>query len=135
MKRVYRNQDVWMNLIKECRASSLSDAEWCRQNGINISTFYATVKKFKKAGVGLPVKARRGIDALSVESIGDAQEKPQTYEEPESISLGDIGIADSAETSDKTCAIEIEMGNIKVRVNNGTDPKLLAEMMSVLGKG
>ena len=134
MKRVYRNQNVWLELIKECRASSLSDAEWCRQNGINISTFYATVKKFKKAGVRIPAKASRGINDLSVENRETAHEEPKTDETPKSISFNGIGIMNGAEASDKSCAIEIEMGDIKVRVNNGTDPKLLAEMMSVLGK-
>ena len=34
MKRVYRAKETWTRIIAECRASSLSDAEWCRQNGI-----------------------------------------------------------------------------------------------------
>ena len=41
-------EDRRIELINECRRSGLTDAEWCRQNGINPSTFYMWVSRCRK---------------------------------------------------------------------------------------
>ena len=138
MKRIYRAKETWTNIIAECRASSLSDAEWCRQNGIKISTFYATVKKFKKEGIKIPPKSGRG---------GYFESEKEDIEIPaDAPGTGEIRILkDPANKNswsghgnnyyDNPYAMEIEVGDFKVRVNNDTDPKLLAEMIGVLKNG
>lgn len=35
-----RTDDEWMVIIQECKSSGYSDVEWCRLNGIAVSTFY-----------------------------------------------------------------------------------------------
>ena len=32
-----------IRLINECRQSGMTDADWCRENGIAVSTFYKVV--------------------------------------------------------------------------------------------
>lgn len=38
-----------VEMINECRRSGLSDAEWCRQNGINRGTFVMWVYRCKES--------------------------------------------------------------------------------------
>ena len=42
--------DEQFRLIMECRASGLTDHEWCMQNGIRPGTFYNWVKRLRKNG-------------------------------------------------------------------------------------
>ena len=35
--------------INECRQSGMTDADWCRENGIAVSTFYNWVSRCRKA--------------------------------------------------------------------------------------
>ena len=35
-------------LINECRQSGMTDADWCRENGIAVSTFYNWVSRCRK---------------------------------------------------------------------------------------
>lgn len=35
-----RSDDEWMAMIQKCKSSGYSDVEWCRLNGIPVSTFY-----------------------------------------------------------------------------------------------
>lgn len=35
-----RTDDEWMVMIQTCKASGYSDTEWCRRNGIALSSFY-----------------------------------------------------------------------------------------------
>ncbi|MBO6137518.1 MAG: hypothetical protein J6O71_02805 [Lachnospiraceae bacterium] len=140
MKRVYRGRDKWMDIISECRASDLSDAEWCRQNGIKISTFYATVKKMKKAGIKLPPKGKRILEEHIEPAAGRLSEIDA--EPRQAMPMPEIDVetrvntvkSDTLGNTDKPCDIEIEIGEIKVRINNGADTQLLADVMKVLNK-
>ena len=38
-----------LKLINQCRQSGLTDADWCRENGIAPSTFYNWVSRCRKA--------------------------------------------------------------------------------------
>ena len=37
-----------IRLINECRQSGMTDADWCRENGIAVSTFYNWVSRCRK---------------------------------------------------------------------------------------
>ena len=37
----------WASIITECRQSTLTKLEWCRQNGINIKSFYYWQRKLR----------------------------------------------------------------------------------------
>ena len=143
MKRVYRAKETWTRIIAECRASSLSDAEWCRQNGIKISTFYATVKKFKKEGIEIPAKSGKG-GFIESERALPGESGNSSRASGEAMGAGEIRILQNPVKKDAVdrhsgsyafenpYAMEIEVGDFKVRVNNDTDPRLVAEMIGVL---
>ena len=44
-KQAKRSEQEWMNLIQECRASGLSDKDWCEQHGIPVSSFYNKISE------------------------------------------------------------------------------------------
>ena len=37
-----------LKLINECRYSSMTDIDWCREHGIAVSTFYYWIKQPRK---------------------------------------------------------------------------------------
>ena len=45
MKRTKRTNEEWMDLIRECKCSGLSDQIWLRENHIPASSYY---KKYKE---------------------------------------------------------------------------------------
>ena len=45
-----------IRLINECRQSGMTDADWCRENDIAVSTFYNWVSRCRKAAVYITVK-------------------------------------------------------------------------------
>lgn len=40
MKRIRRTNEDWMNIIRECKCSGLSDQIWLRENHIPASSYY-----------------------------------------------------------------------------------------------
>ena len=48
------NDEHWLNLITQCRASGLTDRQWCIENGIPVSTFYYHVRALRKKACEVP---------------------------------------------------------------------------------
>ncbi len=47
-----------IRLINECRQSGMTDADWCRENDIAVSTFYNWVSRCRKAAAGIRSRHR-----------------------------------------------------------------------------
>ncbi|MCR5796733.1 MAG: hypothetical protein K6G63_02305, partial [Eubacterium sp.] len=60
----YRSSDDWMKLIRECRSSGLTDAEWCRVNSVAISSFYAAIRRLRSNACAVPVPVEKTTDVL-----------------------------------------------------------------------
>ena len=52
-----------MVLIQECRASGLSDKEWCLQHSIPVSTFYNKISSLRKKACAVPASQKDGSHA------------------------------------------------------------------------
>ena len=49
-----RSLDDWMELVTECRQSGLTDAAWCKAQGISPSCFYNAVSRLRKKACQIP---------------------------------------------------------------------------------
>lgn len=49
-----RSLDDWMELVTECRQSGLTDAAWCKSQGISPSCFYNAVSRLRKKACQIP---------------------------------------------------------------------------------
>jgi len=123
--------DEQLKLIQQCRTSGLTDAEWCRQNGIRTSTFYNWISRCRKAA----------CDSVPAPKYGHSEEPapPQDVVPIDIVSDQLPGqqvssVMSSPDTHlDNSHMIEVQMGSIVVRICNGTDPVLLARTLKLLG--
>ena len=53
-KRIKRTDQEWLDLIQECRTSSLTDKEWCEQQHIQRSNFYYHIRRLRKKACEIP---------------------------------------------------------------------------------
>ena len=68
-----------IRLINECRQSGMTDADWCRENGIAVSTFYNWVSRCRKAAAdqipaanyGHPEVPRPKQDVVPIDIVPD----------------------------------------------------------------
>ena len=49
-----RSDEDWYRLIMDCRKSELSDAQFCRLNGIPNSSFCTAIKRLRKKSFSIP---------------------------------------------------------------------------------
>ena len=63
-KKSSRSDEEWLQLIRECRSSGMTDRVWCEEHQIAFSTFYYHVQDLRKKARDLPEPVRKGRDIL-----------------------------------------------------------------------
>ena len=127
----YRTLEEWQSLILECRSSGMTDAEWCRINGIAKNAFYSALKRLRKKAVGLPAPTK-GIpfhdltapvtqDVVKVTPIPDMSPTSSVPKDPV-----------RSELSADTHTIQIHLGSLEISMTNDADPALVAETLKLL---
>ena len=74
----------WAERVRRCRESGLTVSEWCRENGINLKTYYYHLRKLRKEiceQIPVPVMTVPEMNSSVKLKIGDI-----TAEIPEGIS-------------------------------------------------
>ena len=125
-----------LRIIDECRKSGLTGREWCRQQGLCWNTYHTWVSRLKKKGLletaatvpTVVVHEPKLPDIVKVEMTGRHELAP--------VGTTDSDIwQESTETnqSSMNTVMEIEVGRIRIKATNHTDPKLLAEVIRQIG--
>ena len=127
-----RSRDEWLQLINDCRRSGLSDAEWCRQHDICVSTFYNRIAKFRKEAVAIP-KPSYG-HALTESPKQEVVRVNLFPDNPEPAVLP-VQECTAGRNIDNSHTIEIEIRDITIRAGNGASPSLLAQLVCALSGG
>ena len=119
-----------LKLINQCRQSGLTDADWCRENGIAPSTFYNWVSRCRKAAsaqiqepsYGHLESSRPKQEVVPVEIVPEPKPEPVTTS----------AFTQHGLNLDNSHTIEIAMKDLKIRITNGTDPILLSQTLHML---
>lgn len=118
-------------LIMECRASGLTDYQWCIEHDIKPGTFYNWVKRFRQKGTNLPTN---GVDGKPTrqEVVRLDISKPQI---PASVIQLDVLSSCenySNETSTGFPAVDLSLVGAILRIPQQTDPAFLEQLIRIL---
>ena len=117
-----------IRLINECRQSGMTDADWCRENDIAVSTFYNWVSRCRKAAA----------DQIPPPNYGHL-EVPSLKQDVVPIGIVPDHIPEQHTASqmlnshlDNSHTIEVSMKDITVHISNDADPVLLTRIFRLL---
>ena len=105
-----------IRLINECRQSGMTDADWCRENDIAVSTFYNWVSRCRKTAAD----PRPKQDVVPIDIVPDHIPEQHTASQMLNSNL------------DNPHTIEVSMKDITVRISNDADPVLLTRTFRML---
>lgn len=119
--------DEQYRLIMECRASGLTDYEWCLQHDIKPGTFYNWVKRLRQKGCPeLPNAAghhglcRQEVVKIELSSPSKVTDNViPSFQETEQCRISDN-------------SMELSIAGTILRIPNGTDPVLLRQTLHIL---
>ena len=114
-----------IRLINECRQSGMTDAEWCRENGIAVSTFYNWVSRCRKAAAEQIPAPNYGhhADPLPKQDVVPIDIVPDHLPEQHAASQMQQMYLDNSHT------IEVTMKDVIIRISNDADPVLLTRTL------
>lgn len=126
-QKPYRTKDEWFALVRECRKSGMTDAQWCLANGISRHTFNNAIRRLKKSSYTIPSRDPRDIydlttpkqDVVKVDIVPDILPSKEPLPEV-------------APHFDNSHMIEITFGDIHISLCNGADPVLVSKTLSLL---
>lgn len=119
-----------IKLITECRQSGLSDYQWCRKQGIHPGTFYNWVSKLRKAGYTIPDSENKSSALPASQEV--VRLDLAAHEAPAPVMAGQNVIL-PALSAVSGVAVEMECGNIRVRIFNGADPAVVQKTLHCIG--
>lgn len=118
-------------LIMECRASGLTDYQWCIEHDIKPGTFYNWVKRLRQKGTDLPENDVKGKPARQ-EVVRLDIPRPQF---PVSVVQPDVP-PPSENYPDETPAgfpaVDLSLAGAILRIPQQTDPAFLEQLIRIL---
>lgn len=124
-----RSLEEWMALIIECRQSGLSDAAWCEQQGISVSSFYNAATRLRKKACEIPEPVEK---AATPGLTSNHQDVVRIDIQPERIPAEVIRPMDTSTHIDNSHTIELKMDDVSIKISNSADPFLLQQIVRML---
>ena len=117
-----------LRLINECCQNSMTDADWCRENGIAVSTFYNWVSRCRKTAA----------DQIPAPSYGHC-EIPRLKQDVVPIDIVSDHLPEQHTASqmhqtnpDNSHTIEVSMNDVIILISNDANPALLTRILRLI---
>ena len=117
-----------IRIINECRQSGMTDADWCRENGIAVRTFYNWVSRCRKTAADqIPTPnyghceiPRSKQDVVPVDIVSDRLAEQRIASQMRQTNL------------DNSHTIEVSMNDVIIRISNDANPALLTRTLRLI---
>ena len=117
-------------LIMECRASGMTDYQWCIAHNIKPGTFYNWVKRLRQSG-SMDIPATAGNKEPARQDIVEIHLGQPSAAVPASGMLSDAFIGTSP-ISNQSPVLELAIAGAVLRIPPETDPTLLEQVLFIL---
>ena len=122
--------DEQYRLIMECRASGMTDYQWCIEHNIKPGTFYNWVKRLRQSG-NVDIPAPAGNKAPARQDIVEIHLRQPSVAMPASGMPSDA-FTGTAPIPSQPPVLELAMAGAMLRIPQGTDPALLEQVLFIL---
>lgn len=118
-------------IITECRQSGLSDQQWCLENGIKSSTFYTWISRLRELpDIEIP-KSKSRLEYLASSKQDVVPLEIASKQHDYKIAVENHSVFHETISNDMP-AMEVTVGELKIRFTNSVDPNLLAMTFRLL---
>ena len=111
----------WLDVIRQCGASGLTNRDWCEQHGISLKSYYYWLAKIRKLAIeDLPRKNHCTSTALS-------QARPVSVE-PE---FSEVSFLESTSSLTNASAV-VRIGKMSVEISEHISDELLVSILKAM---
>ncbi len=126
----HRSIDEIITIVMECRASGLSDYQWCKANNISPSSFYRWVQKLRAMRCDVPESGAANYPAPSNQEVVKLEVVKQDVSKREY----NTPVYSQSHFSFSP-SIEIATANVTMRFSNDVNSELFKTILLYLGGG
>lgn len=109
----------WIEIIRECQKSGLSNNEWCIQNGISIKSYYYYLAKIRKMAI-TEIPYKNNYNTPSVPSLVSPSQEIVEVRPPSSVYPSD---------SNCSSALTLYKGDTKIDIDANCPEWMLKEIL------
>ena len=113
----------WLDVIRQCRASGLTNQIWCEQHDISLKSYYYWLSKIRKLALEELPRKKNGIHMCTDQQSTALTESPAEFAE---LSLPDRNISRS------TPAAILHIRSITVELYEGTSAQMLENILKAV---
>lgn len=113
----------WLDVIRQCRASGLTNQIWCEQHDISLKSYYYWLSKIRKLALEELPRKKNGIHMYTGQQAAILTESSSEFTE---LSLPGRSISSSAP------AAKIHIGSITVELYEGTFAQMLENILKAV---
>ena len=140
MRAQRRTPEEQLEMVRLCRASGLTIAEWCRREGINPETYSTWVERLQKRGMlekAAPVPQRVVNQPFAPEIVKVQVESPvQPIQYPDLLPpVNKETVSVTVPSTRNEQVLEINIRGIRIKATNHINPQLLIETLRLIGGG
>ena len=139
MRAQRRTPEEQLEMVRLCRASGLTIAEWCRREGIIPDTYSTWVERLQKRGMlekAAPIPQRVVNQPFAPEIVKVQVESPvQPVRYPDLPSVNREPASVTVPSTRNEQVLEINIHGIRIKATNHINPQLLVETLRLIGGG
>lgn len=121
--------DEQYRLIMECRASGMTDYQWCMAHNIKPGTFYNWVRRLRQSG-NMEIPAFAGNQEPVRQDIVEIH-----LRQPSAVPASEMSsdtFTGTSPISSQPSVLELAMAGAVLRIPQGTDPVFLEQVLFIL---
>lgn len=113
----------WLNVIRQCRASGMTNQDWCEQNNVSLKSYYYWLAKIRKLALeDLPRK--QYASALPADQKNSELSEHQT-------TFTELSLPNTAALDNNAAAI-LHIGSVTVEIFEHTSSELISSIMKAV---
>ena len=113
----------WLDVIRQCRASGLTNQIWCEQHDISLKSYYYWLSKIRKLALEELLRKKNGIHVCT--------DQPSYLLTESSSEFAELSLPDS-NTSCCTPAAILHIGAITVELYESTSTQMLENILKAV---
>lgn len=113
----------WLDVIRQCRASGLTNRAWCEQHNVSLKSYYYWIAKIRKLALEELPRKHNGIHSLDDQSTALLPEASSEFTE---VSLP------GRHASHSSPAAILHMGTMSIEIFEDTSCELLTTILKAV---
>lgn len=113
----------WLDVIRQCRASGLTNQAWCEQHNVSLKSYYYWIAKIRKLALDELPRKHNGIHSLANQSTALLSEASSEFTE---VSLP------GRHASHPSPAAILHMGTMSIEIFEDTSCELLTTLLKAV---